>query len=144
MGLLTDILKGLPENAVLRDKVAEAEKRYGALETENAILKDDLYDAKTEITKLKKQVEEFTHKGSELNDLEIKLLQLLSDPICPNNAEWLSSSLGEKLPRVQHHLERLEAEGYVISVKAFIPGMRIPYCLNPKAREYLVRNDLLL
>ncbi|MGI9066612.1 MAG: hypothetical protein ACR2HX_09440 [Pyrinomonadaceae bacterium] len=92
MGLLTDILKGLPENAVLRDKVAEAEKRYGTLETENAILKDDLRDAKAEITKLKKQVEELAHKVPTLHDLEIKLLQYfqtLSAQMTPNGFQAL-------------------------------------------------------
>jgi fructose-specific phosphotransferase system component IIB len=58
MGLFTDILKGLPENAVLRSKVAKAEERYGALETENAILKDDLRDAKAVIAELKQQVKD--------------------------------------------------------------------------------------
>jgi hypothetical protein len=51
MSLFTDILKGLPENAVLRSKVADAEARYAALETENAILKDDLRDARIRVIK---------------------------------------------------------------------------------------------
>ena len=41
MSLFSDILKGLPENAVLRAKVREAEAKSAALQTENAILKDD-------------------------------------------------------------------------------------------------------
>lgn len=125
---------------ILREKIADAEAKYAASETENTILKKDLRDAKAEITKHKNQVEEFTHKDSELNDLEIKLLQRLSSPAYPNDAEGLSISLGEKVPRIQHHLERLEAEGYVISVKIYT----VPYDLTPKGREYLVRNDLLL
>jgi hypothetical protein len=42
MGILYDVLKGLPLNAVLREKINEIEAKYAALETENAILKDDM------------------------------------------------------------------------------------------------------
>ena len=41
MGLLDDILKGLPLNALLREKINDVEIKYAAIETENAILKDD-------------------------------------------------------------------------------------------------------
>ena len=41
MGLFDDILKGLPVNAVLREKINDVEAKYSAIETENAILKDD-------------------------------------------------------------------------------------------------------
>src|SRR5258706_16444871 len=41
MGILYDMLKGLPLNAVLREKINDIEAKYAALETENAILKDD-------------------------------------------------------------------------------------------------------
>ena len=42
MGLLTDILKEIPQAAVLKEKIADIEAKYAASDTENAILKDDL------------------------------------------------------------------------------------------------------
>ena len=39
MGILTDILKGLPENSVLRSDLIKAQKENEALETENRELK---------------------------------------------------------------------------------------------------------
>ena len=45
MGLLTDILKEIPQAAVLREKIASIEAKYAAADTENAILKDDLRQA---------------------------------------------------------------------------------------------------
>jgi chromosome segregation ATPase len=74
MSLFTDILKGLPENAVLRDKVREAEANQAKLETDNAILKDDLREAKMLIQELKQQVTELTHKSSDLGEIELEIL----------------------------------------------------------------------
>ena len=54
MGILDDILKGLPVNPLLREKIADVEAKYDASETENSILKDGLRDAKAEIAKLQK------------------------------------------------------------------------------------------
>jgi hypothetical protein len=42
MGILYDMLKGLPLNAVLREKINDVEAKYAALDIENAILKDDI------------------------------------------------------------------------------------------------------
>jgi hypothetical protein len=53
MGLIDDILKGLPANAVLREQIGQLNALKAAAETENAILKDDLREAKAEITGLK-------------------------------------------------------------------------------------------
>jgi hypothetical protein len=144
VSLFDDILKGLPVNPIYREKIAELEAKYGATETENAILKDDLREAKTEITKLKEQVEKFTHIDSELSALEIKLLQFLPLPHIPNDVEGLAGYLTEEVTRIQYHLGRLEDKNYVISAKAVILGMRFPYALTQKGREYLVKNNLLI
>src|SRR5215813_11003124 len=77
MGLLTDILKEIPQAAVLKEKIADIEAKYAASDTENAILKDDLRRAKTEIAKLKQQVEKLSHK-EDLNDAEVELLLSIS------------------------------------------------------------------
>ena len=136
MGLFTDILKGLPENAVLRDKVAEAEKRYGALETENSILKDDLRDAKAEIAKLKKQTEESTRKDLNLNETEITILRVFDKTSGPVEDEVIASHCGLKFQVTKFHLERLENSGCVSSYGGF-------YSLSHKGREYLISNNLI-
>jgi len=144
MGLLTDIIKEIPHTAVLQEKIAAVEAKYAATETENAILKDDLRAAQKEITKLKEQVETFTHSDSELNSVEIKLLQYLPLAHIPNDVEGLASYLTQEVTRIQYHLGRLEDKSYVVSAKVSIPGMRPPYVLTQKGREYLVKNDLLI
>lgn len=82
MGLIDDILKGLPANAVLREQITQLNAQKAAAETENAILKDDLRQAKAEIAKLKKQIEELTHID-DLNETELRQVHnYLSMPHC--------------------------------------------------------------
>jgi predicted nuclease with TOPRIM domain len=56
MGLITDLLKDIPLSAVLREKMASAEQKYAALDTENAILKDDKRDLQVRVVELERQV----------------------------------------------------------------------------------------
>ena len=144
MGLLTDILKEIPQAAVLKEKIADIEAKYAAADTENAILKDDLRKANAEITKLKKQVEELTHKDSELHAIEIKILQLLGAPNYDRDARALSGYIGQQLTRVEYHIGNLERDGYLKGSASIMAGIPTKYYLTHKGREYLVKNDLLL
>jgi len=144
MGLLTDILKEIPQAAVLKEKIADIEVKYAASDTENAILKDDLRDAKAEIARLKKHVEELSHKDTELDKVEIKLLQILSWPTYDHHLEGLSSYVDQHVTRVEYHLERLEDDGYVRRSPVIMAGMKTTYSLTHKGREYVVKNDLLM
>jgi predicted nuclease with TOPRIM domain len=138
MSLFTDILKGLPENAVLRSKVADAETRYAALETENAILKDDLRDANTEIRKLKKQIEELTHTDN-LNEAEITLLQSVSKHQDVNIVS-VAQKFGIDRGRVEYHIQRLIDLKYV-DFKGFdFDGI---YLIEQKGREALMTRGLI-
>src|SRR5215212_7491059 len=105
MGLIDDILKGLPANAVLREQITQLNAQKATAETENAILKDDLRQAKAEITQLKKQLEKFTHKD-DLNEMELMLLQSFS-----KNQDVNIVSVARKLEidrgRVEYHIQRL-------------------------------------
>ena len=143
MGLLTDILKEIPQAAVLKEKIASIEAKYAAADTENAILRDDLRKANAEITELKKQIETLTHKDSELPDIEIKILQLLGGRY-EHHAGALSAYLGEHLTRIEYHLGNLQRDGYIYHSPALIAGAPTNYYLTHKGQEYLVKNDLLL
>ena len=139
MSLFSDILKGLPENAVLRDKVREAEADQAKLETENAILKDDLRSAKAEITKLKNQIEKVAHV--ELDKTHVEILKMLSDNRIQPYAIVFSIALGLNEQRIEYHLEQLIDLGYIH--RNF--GLDTPdwYELLQKGREYLIQNGLL-
>ena len=83
MGLLSDILKEIPQAAVLKEKKGDIEAKYAASDTENAILKDDLRKAKAEIARLEKQIEELTYKD-ELDDVEREIIKRGCIQVCVN------------------------------------------------------------
>lgn len=57
MGLITDIIKGLPISAVLEDKLKEADRRYEKLEAENQQLRKDNDRLRRRVNELEKSAE---------------------------------------------------------------------------------------
>lgn len=138
MGLIDDILKGLPANAVLREQITQLNTQKAAAETENAILKDDLRQAKAEITQLKKQLEESTHKD-DLNEAELTLLQSVLQHQDVNIGS-VAQKFGIDRGRVEYHIQRLIDSGYV-DFKGFdFDGI---YLIQQKGRESLMSRGLI-
>ena len=133
MGIITDILKELPLNAVLRDKLQELERKYGALEVENAKLKEENQEFKTKLNEL-------TITGK-LSELEVNILLLLSSSNRELTAEMIASRLGLNLTKTEYYLERMHNK-YVYS-HDYYTGRPSEYYLMQKGREYLVENDLI-
>ncbi len=143
MGLLTDIIKEIPHTAVLQEKITAVEAKYAATETENSILKDDLREAKAEIAKLKKQVEELSHK-EDLDETELNLL------LCIGKVDFghavagvLQSNFFQdlSLERVKYHLTRLEELGYArMTVIGRLGGQ---YRVTQNGRKLLLDKNLL-
>src|SRR5690349_1585929 len=107
MGFLTDVLKEIPLSAVLKEKIASIEAKHAATETENAILKDDLHEAKAEITKLKKQIEELAHKDDlDENDRQVLVTILQLDKSA--YSDLIARQLNLHQQRAAYHLEKLE------------------------------------
>jgi predicted RNase H-like nuclease (RuvC/YqgF family) len=144
MGLLTDILKEIPQAAVLKEKIATIEAKYAASDTENAILKDDLREAKAEIAKLKNQVEELSHK--ELHDTEIEILRRIVLH-SPDNS-FLSVMFQEpgisreQRERLTYHATNLETCGYIEG--GYIDeDFGEQYSLTQKGREALIAKNII-
>jgi predicted nuclease with TOPRIM domain len=143
MGLLTDILKDLPLSANLQEKVRTFEAENAALKTENAILKDDLRQAKAEIQKLEKRLEELTHTP-ELHEQERAILRYLFRSDVDRDSGSIISSLNFEHPEeARLRLNNLSKLGYVQPPRSRpMPG-RIPqYRLTDKGREYVLNNLL--
>jgi hypothetical protein len=141
MSLLTEILKEIPLSTVLREKIATIEAANAALETENAILKDDLREARIELAKLQQHTHELTH-NSELDETDIDLLKRVAaggregDPNLTEIAKGFEPGVGV----AKHRIHRLVDLNYL---HAWSLGMGDCYQLQPKAREYLIKNNLL-
>ena len=133
MGIIIDILKELPLNAVLRDKLQKLEKKYDDLEAENNKLKKENRD-------LKKKLKEFTDTN-ELNENEVKILLLLSSANQELTANMIASSLDLNLTKTEYYLERMYKE-YVYS-HDYCNGRASEWYLIQKGKEYLIKNDLL-
>jgi hypothetical protein len=138
MGLLTDILKEVPLSDELRKQIAMIEAENDRLKTENVILKDDLREAKAQIIKLEKRIDEFTHIP-ELDETDIQILKeiaLTSDPA----ASYLAEKLNLNLAMIEFRLQRLIDIDYL---STWSIGGTERYSLQPKSREYLIKNNLI-
>lgn len=138
MGWLTDIFKDVPLSAELREKLAAIEEENGTLKTDNVILKDDLREARAQILRLEKRLEQFTHH-SELDETDILILKeiaLTSEPA----ASYLAKKVNIDLPVLEFRLDRLADIDYLSTWS--IGGVE-RYSLEPKGREFLIKKNLI-
>ncbi len=133
MGFITDILKDIPVNAVLRDKLQELEKRHEEIEAENTKLKG-------ENQKLKSKVKELTG-SDELCENEVEILKLLSSGNRKLTAGMIAGELGLSPTKAEYYLEKMWKQ-YVYS-NDWSNERPSEYYLAQKGREYLVENDLV-
>lgn len=141
MGLIDEILQGIPVNSLLREKVTKLDADKAAAEAENAILKDDLRVANAEITKLRNQVDKFAHKEN-LDEMEIEFLKAISahDGLTDDEVTTL---LKLNLQRARYHLQRLRDVGYLTRSDHSFVGEPLPYYLTQEGRGFLIANGLL-
>jgi predicted RNase H-like nuclease (RuvC/YqgF family) len=137
MAWLTDLFKDVPLSLELREKLAAVEMELDAAKTDNVILKDDLRQAKAEILRVERKLEQFAHE-SELDETDIRILKevaLTSEP----PASYLSTKLNIELGVVDFRLEQLTDTDYL---SAWTIGGVERYSLRPKGREYLIKHNL--
>jgi hypothetical protein len=137
MGLIDDILKGLPENALLRAQMRELADKYAALEMENAILKDDVRKLQAENKRLS--------ETDVLNDTELKILILIAKPNRFPNKQYIGSELGLDKVRLEYFLGELFSKGFVYDEFSPDPveGEPVGYYLQHHGRGYLIKNNLI-
>ncbi len=138
MGWLTDLFNDTPLSDELRKKLETVEAESDTLKTENVILKDDLREAKAEIIRLEKRLDQFTH-NPELDEVDVGILKeiaLNSDPA----ASYLAAKLSLDLGIVEFRLQRLTEIDYL---STWTIGGSERYSLQPKSREYLVKHNLI-
>jgi DNA repair exonuclease SbcCD ATPase subunit len=140
MSWISDLLKEIPLTAVLREKIATIEEKQAALETENAILKDDKRKLQARILELEHQLQALTKSDAELTDVEVALLQCLTNKEV-HEAEQMAAMVKSNLTRVEYHLHKLIQAGYVGSPPPIVAGPAW-YYLEHKGREYLVERNL--
>lgn len=138
MGWLTDLFKDIPLPIELRAKLATVEAENDSLKTDNVILKDDLRQAKSQLLRLEKRLDQYTHTP-ELDEIDVNILKeiaLTSEP----PASYLSAKLSIEVGALDFRLEQLTETDYL---SAWSIGGIERYSLRPKGREYLIRHNLI-
>ncbi len=145
MGLLNDILEGVPLSAELRQQIAKIEAESDrlktendGLKTENVMLKDNLRETKAQIMTLEKRIDQFTH-NPELDETDILILKeiaLTTDPV----ASYIAEKLDLSLTIIEFRLQRLIDIDYL---STWSIGGAERYSLEPKSQEYLIKNNLV-
>jgi len=138
MGWLTDLFQDVPLPLELREKLASVEEETDSLKTDNVILKDDLRQAKAQILKLERQVDQYSHATS-LDETDIRILKevaVTSEPA----AAYLSKKLEIEVGALDFRLEQLTETDYL---SAWSIGGIERYSLRPKGREYLIKHNLV-
>jgi hypothetical protein len=138
MGWLTDLFSNVSLPPELREKLAAVEAENDALKTDNVILKDDLRQAKAQVLRLEKRLDQYTHTP-ELDETDVSILKevaVTSEPAAP----YLSAKLSIELGALDFRLEQLTETDYL---SAWSIGGIERYSLRPKGREYLIRHNLI-
>ncbi len=128
--------KDIPLSANLKEK-STMEAKMASLETENAILRDDLRKANIEMRKLKSQIAGLPH--IDLHETEVKLLRLIAKPGFQPYVQEFESVLPLEQERIKYHLQNLVDLQYISSNRT---TRTVPerYELEQKGRDYLVQN----
>jgi hypothetical protein len=135
IGWLTDLFKDVPLSPELREKLETFESEADTLKTDNVILKDDLREARAQLLRLEKRLQEFTYRP-ELDETDVLILKeiaLTSDP----DASYLARKLDMQKGDIEFRLQRMADIDYVSSWSI---GGSERYSLEAKAREYLVKH----
>ncbi len=141
MGLLGDVLQEIPTNAVLREKVSVVEAKYAAIETENAILKDDLRKAQAEIQQLKDEVSRLT-PTFDPDETELNILTFLARRDKAISKHELADALQLHSTKIDYYLHKLKEQDY-LHASYFSKGRHPEYGLSQKGREFVIKKGLL-
>jgi predicted RNase H-like nuclease (RuvC/YqgF family) len=142
MSLLSDILKEVPLSSVLKEKIADLEAKNAALETEVAILKDELRKTKQENSVLRKNVDERDKVSFEIDETAQSILKLLAQHSSEIPEDYLASALQIHPTRLSFYLTELETAGYVGHI-AYISDAPSEYYLSQQGKKYALSNNLL-
>jgi hypothetical protein len=125
------------------DKEFESlEFKLTRLEAENLKLRAEVNPLKQEVEKLKNKVEKSgVHDSPTLDEIEVKILRLLSSLRSGANAVTVAANLKISPTKADYYLERMERAKFIHGAH-FYNDTPTEYSLIQLGREYLVKHDL--
>ena len=149
MSLLGDIIKAIPHAAHLQDRVRELEAKNGALETENAILKDTLREEqlkhenlKVEIVKLKDEIGRLTRKD-DFDETDIRIVVHLAQAGGSAHTSDIARALDLHPVVLKKSIGALKRYGLITETHLRRTNMITGYKLTQQGLEYAVENGLI-
>lgn len=145
---ITDLLKDIPLSAVIREKLSAVEQDLEQVKKERQRAEQERHDLSEELKQSRALVDKLNARlvalesPEQLDELEVRLLRLLSDPgTCRANAATAGQLLGISRIKAEYHLTHLEREKFV-HAQHYYTGKGADYSLHQRGREYLVKAGL--
>ena len=143
MGWITDLVKEYPALAVAKERLALAQEKYDAISNENEQLKAKIQELEGENKQLKTRLDEVEPRGKgELTEIEIDIFKLFASAGRDLTAGAVASHLGLSQTKAEYYLSKLCDDEY-LGFPLVMGGGETEYYLQQKAREYLVKHDLV-
>jgi uncharacterized membrane protein len=149
MSLLSDIIKAIPHAAHLQDKVRELEAKNGALETENAILKDKSREEQlkqekleAEIVKLVGEIDGLKRKD-DLDETDVRIVAYMARAGGSAHTSDIARALDLHPVVLKKSIGALKSYGLINETHLRRTTMITGYKLTQRGLEYAVENGLI-
>ena len=126
-----DIIANIPTNAVLRKQLDELTREFESMEARIAELEQENSDLKAELQT----------DSSELNEIEIQILESLGQARDYVPKEYFASQLQIPAAKAEHYLNSLDEKDCLITLFNMMTGAS--YKLSQKGTGYLIESGRL-
>jgi septal ring factor EnvC (AmiA/AmiB activator) len=142
MGWITDILKGLPLSAILKENLEKLEAEHGRLESELQRTKADLALANETNKMLTDRVNK-AQEDEHLEEIEEKILLVLSGLHGQKhvNGDVIANHLQIDMTRAEFYLSKLQKDQFISAAYSYMNPTS--YKLADRGNEYVVKNNLV-
>ena len=127
---------------VLDTEFDALESKVTTLEGQILELRAGMDVLKQEIERLKNQIEKSAAYDGELDDIEVRILQILSSATGRVIAMSVGMHLGISQTKAEYYLSELESAGFIHGTRPST-GRPPEYSLTELGREHLVRHNLM-
>jgi len=127
----------------LDQEFSALEAKVKILEAEKLHLEGEVNPLKREVERLKNKIQkDSAHDAGQLDEIEIKILQILSSASGRVIAGSIATRLSISQTKADYYLAKLERAGFIHGAH-FYTDQSTEYALAHLGREYLVKHDLV-